>query len=160
MTHFNQWLSDFAQADQAAFTEIGVNVTSGWFGVAADTSTYTTLSTWQYSSLYDMDHFAQSYNDWSGGINNSHAAFPTLPIFLEWGDVNSADNTSQLVATTTDQYMGYAATLNYVTGFDYWYETGQGEGAESAAVDYNTGVPTAAGLIVQKWFAAMTPPGG
>ena len=91
---FNRWLSDFAQADQAAFGKIGKQVTSGWFGVAADTYTYTTAATWQHSGEYNMDHFAQSYASWTGGITSSHSAVPGLPITLEWGDVNDADDTA------------------------------------------------------------------
>ncbi len=153
---FNRWLSDSAQAEQAAFQKIGKQVTSGWFGVAADTYKYAPAATWQYAGQYNMDHFAQSYSSWTGGITSSHGAVPSLPITLEWGDVNNADNTAQMVASTTDQYMSYAATLPYITGFEYWYETGQGNGAQSAAVDYNTGAMTPAGQVVAKWFAAMS----
>ncbi len=153
---FNRWLSDFGQADQAAFQKIGKQVSSGWFGVAADTYTYAPAATWQHAGEYNMDHFAQSYASWTSGIVNSHNAVPSLPITLEWGDVNGADNTPQMVANTTDQYLAYLAQQPYVGGFEYWYETGQGNGAQSAAVDYNTGQMTPAGQIVAKWFAAMS----
>jgi hypothetical protein len=79
-----------------------------------------------------------------------------MPITLEWGDINGADNTRQLVAGTTDQYLGWLATQPYVTGFDYWYLSGQDNFAESAAVDLITDQMTPAGQIVAKWFAAMS----
>ena len=154
---FNQWISDFSQADQAAFKAIGKNVTSGWFGLAGDSYTYVTKSAMAYSSAYNMDHFAQSYSNFTNLILDSHNAFPNMPMTLEWGDVNSADNTAQLVANTTNQYLGWLVTQPYVTGFEYWYESGQGNGAESAAVDYNTGQMTPAGQIVAKYFTMEIP---
>ncbi len=150
---FNQWLSDFSQADQTAFRAIGKNVTSGWFGLAGDSYTYVTPLAMSYSSAYNMDHFAQSYSNFTSLIVDSHNAFPNLPMTLEWGDINSADNTPQLVANTTDQYLGWLVQQSYVSGFEYWYESGQGAGAQSAAVDFNTGQMTPAGQIVEKYFA-------
>lgn len=153
---FNQWLSDFSQADQAAFNSIGKNVTSGWFGLAGDSYTYVTADAMSHSNAYNMDHFAQDYSDFTNLIQDSHNAFPSLPIALEWGDINGADNTQQMVANTTDQYLGWLATQPYVIGFEYWYLCGQDNFAQSAAVDLYTGQMTPAGQIVAKWFAATS----
>ncbi len=151
---FNRWLSDFTQADQAAFQKIGKKVSSGWFGLAGDSYKYVDSTSLAYSNAYSMDHFAQSFAGFTSGILNSHGAFPSLPITLQWGDINGADNTPQLVAITTDQYLGWLATQPYVSGVEYWYLAGQDDLAQSAAVDINTGQMTPAGQILAKWFAA------
>ena len=52
-----------------------------------------TPSALAYSNAYSMDHFSQSFSDFTSGILASHNAFPWLPMSLEWGDINGADNT-------------------------------------------------------------------
>jgi hypothetical protein len=154
---FNQWLEDFTQADLHAFALLHKTVTAGWFGVAGDTYKYTNASTWQYASYYNMDHFAQSFSNFSSLLVTAHTAFPKLPITLEWGDINGKDNTRSLVATTTSQYMTWAAQQSWIKGFEYWYIAGNNNNAESAAVDYNTGQLEPAGLVVQRIFGQMSP---
>ncbi len=154
---FNQWIDDVVQAEQAAFRKIGKNVTSGWLGLSGDSYQYVTQNALSYTTAYNMDHFATSYSTFTFDIIASHNTFPDKQIVLEWGDINGADDTPQAVANTTDQYMSWLAQQSYVAGFEYWYESGQGNGARSAAIDYNTGKMTPAGQIVAKWFAVMTP---
>ena len=154
---FNKWLSDFSQADQAAFNAIGKKVTSGWFGLSGDSYTYVTPAAMAYSNTYNLDHFNPqcSFSLWQADVANSHAAMPNKPLALEFGDNCDSDTTPQRVAAVTDQYMGWLVQQSYVSGFEYWDESGQGPGAESAAVDYSTGQMTPAGQVVAKYFAMM-----
>ncbi len=154
---FNQWLSDFSQADQAAFTAIGKKVTSGWFGLSGDSYNYLTAAAMSHSSAYNLDHFNPqcSFSHWQAGVTGSHAAMPNMTIALEFGDNCDTDATVQQVAATTDQYLGWLVQQPYVSGVEWWDESGQGPGAQSAAVDYGTGQMTPAGQVVAKYFALM-----
>jgi hypothetical protein len=176
VTSYNQWIKDFIQVEQAGFTKLGIQVYSGWFGVFGSTYSFTQPDTWAAAGMYNMDHFATtlygtSDSTFQGGLSAAHTAFPTLPISVEWGDINSADWNStthtanqncgpqanqDCVAYATDQYMGYAATLPYVTGFEYWYLNGTDGLAESGAINTTTGALTPAGQMVAKWFGTMS----
>lgn len=151
---FNQWLSDMAQAQQAAFQRIKKNVMCGWFGLAGDSYTYVTPSALVHSSVYNLDHFTISYNTFTTQIEASYHALQK-PMVIEWGDTE--DNGAEPVtANATDEFLGWLAHQPYIQGEEYWQLTGQGTNGPEAAIDFATGKMTPAGRILAKWFAATS----
>ncbi len=153
---FNQWLSDFAQADQAAFRAIGKDVASGWFGLAGNFYPYVTQSAMAFASTYNVDHFTTSFSDFTSAIQASYQAFGK-PMVIEWGDFQ--DNGAEpATANTTDQFLGWLAQQPYIEGEEYWQLTGNRSNGPEAAVDFFTGQLTPAGQVLAKWFGTMANP--
>ncbi len=150
---FNQWLSDFGQADQAAFRTIGKNVASGWFGLAGNFYPYVTPSALSYTDTYNVDHFTTNFTTFTSDIRASYNAFGKRMV-VEWGDFQ--DNGAEpATANTTDEFLGWLAQQPYVIGEEYWQLTGSGSNGPEAAVDFGTGQMTPAGQEVAKWFGVM-----
>jgi hypothetical protein len=154
---FNQWLSDFGLAEQAAFQSIGRNVRSGWFGLPSDSYTYVTRAALAHVDTYNMDHFTSDFIDFSSRIQATYKAY-LKPIVVEWGDFQDR-GAEPATARATDQFLGWLAKQPYIAGVEYWQLTGQGSNGPEAAVDYATGRMTPAGRMVAKWFGAMTSAG-
>ena len=153
---FNQWMSDFAQADQAAFKSIGKNVISGWFGLAGDSYTYVTPQALVYSGFYNVDHFTIDFTRFTSQLQASWNAFHK-PIVVEWGDTMEG-GAQPATANTTDRILGWLAQQPYIAGVEYWQLSGNTNTAPERAIDLSTGMPTSTGQVLAKWFGAMTAP--
>ena len=153
---FNQWLSDFAQVDQAAFRAIGKNVASGWFGLAGNSYPYVTPAALTYASVYNVDHFTTNFKDFTSAIQASYTAFGK-PMVVEWGDFQDNGAEPQ-TANITDQFLGWLSQQPYIMGEEYWQLTGNHSEGPEAAVDFYTGQLTPAGQMLAKWFGIMANP--